>query len=271
MSLQWPRLTLIFALLVLSSCAIKKPIRTDSLQEIKNLTAKKVSSALEQKVHAMRQKGLREIALRFGAQAGLAHSAHQLQEALHKHRDNLDAIFNFNAMMMEHGVMPPVLSRADNNVHTSDPNVIRISKTSYKIIKQAHFSPSPPNWRSYLSTSYHFPKPPNKALLPRNSAESSIWKKYVTMGWKNGDRQATSIFQDQLARLTRDYRGMIIYHQLLAEHMVSKPYVASMQLGVTGDGKSMNINDQVLRITALPSLKTNPSSWRAIVVKHHEK
>jgi defect-in-organelle-trafficking protein DotC len=271
MFIRWLQFTLIFSLVLLSSCATKKPIRTDSLKVIRNLTAKKVSSALDQKVHAMRQKGLREIALRFGAQAGLAHSTHQLQQALNKHRDNLDAIFNFNAMMLEHGVMPPVLSRADNNVHTSDPNVIRISKTTYKIVKQAHFSPSPPNWRNYLSTSYNFPKPPNKALLPRNSAESRIWKKYVTLGWKNGDRQATSIFQDQLARLTRDYRGMIIYHQLLAEHMVSKPFVASMQLGVTGDGKSMNINDQVLRITALPTLKINPTSWRAIVVKHHGK
>ena len=76
------------------------------------------------------------------------------------------------------------------------------------------------------------------------------------------------IFTDNLARLKRDYAGMVLYKKLLAQHMVSAPFVARTELGVTGGGSDMRINDQVLRITALPSLQSNSRKWKAIPVAH---
>ena len=52
--------------------------------------------------------------------------------------------------------------------------------------------------------------------------------------------------------------------------MISAPYVSSTELGVTGDGTDMRINDQVLRITELPKLQTDSKGWKAIVVKQND-
>ena len=49
--------------------------------------------------------------------------------------------------------------------------------------------------------------------------------------------------------------------------MISPPFVARTEFGVTGDGDDMRINDQVLRIVELPKLQTNSKAWNAIVVK----
>ena len=61
--------------------------------------------------------------------------------------------------------------------------------------------------------------------------------------------------------------GMVLYRELLAEHMVSPPYVAKAQLGVTGDATQLRINDQVLRITAQSALQPNPSKWMPVITK----
>ncbi len=38
--------------------------------------------------------------------------------------------------------------------------------------------------------------------------------------------------------------------------MISPPFVARTELGITGDGDDMRVNDQVLRIVELPKLQT---------------
>ncbi|MCD8499755.1 MAG: type IV secretory system conjugative DNA transfer family protein, partial [Gammaproteobacteria bacterium] len=45
-----------------------------------------------------------------------------------------------------------------------------------------------------------------------------------------------------------------------------KPSSLKTDLGVTGDGNGININDQVLRITALSQLQTNSKEWQPVLV-----
>jgi defect-in-organelle-trafficking protein DotC len=70
-----------------------------------------------------------------------------------------------------------------------------------------------------------------------------------------------------LARIKQDLKGMILYRKLLAMNMVSPPFVAQTDLGITGDSNEINIDDRVLRITALPELNPNSKDWRAAVTK----
>jgi defect-in-organelle-trafficking protein DotC len=63
---------------------------------------------------------------------------------------------------------------------------------------------------------------------------------------------------------------MLLYRKLLTQRMISPPFVARTELGVTGDGSDMRINDQVLRIVELPKLQTNTKQWQAIVVKRND-
>lgn len=218
----------------------------------------------------LRAKSLQDSAMSIGAQGGLAWASEQINTQMNKDGKYLDTIFNFNAMVLSHGVMPPVLEEGDNSLNLADPNTIRVADRTYKIIQQARFATTPPNWREYLWLTYSKPSLPDKTLLPKSTDEQKIWKEGIHTGWEKGIEQAYSIFQQNLARLKRDYRGMVIYRKLLQERMISPPFVSRTELGVTGDGSDMRVNDQVLRIVELPKLQTNSRGWNAIVVKQHE-
>ena len=60
---------------------------------------------------------------------------------------------------------------------------------------------------------------PNKFLLPRNKAESkNLGSRLYEMAGKKELSKRYSIFQQNLARLKRDYQGMILYRKLLQEN-----------------------------------------------------
>lgn len=218
----------------------------------------------------LKVKVLQDSAMSIGAQGGLAWASEQINGRMNQDRKYLDTIFNFDAMVLSHGVIPPVLEVGDNSLNLEDPNTIRVADRTYKIVKQARFATTPPNWREYLWLAYGKPQLPDKSLLPRNSYEQKIWKDGIRAGWEKGVTQSHTIFQQSLARLKRDFRGMILYRKLLQEKMISPPFVARTELGVTGNGSDMRINDQVLRIVELPQLQTNSRGWKAVVIKNNE-
>jgi len=218
----------------------------------------------------LRVKSLKDSAMSIGAQGGLAWATDQMNEKLNIDSKYLDSVFNFNAMVLSHGVVPPVLVQGDNSLNLADPNTIRVADRTYKIVKQARFATTPPNWREYLWQTFTKPQLPDRTLLPRTDDEQKIWRDGVNSGWQKGIEQSYSIFQQNLARLKRDYNGMILYRKLLQQKMISPPFVSRTELGVTGDGSDMRVNDQVLRIEQLPKLQTSSRNWRAIVVKHYE-
>ena len=228
------------------------------------------TSSSPEALSGIRSRMLKDTAMSLGAQGALAWSAADINGWLDKEKKYLDSIFNFNALMMEHGVMPPVLEVGDGSLNLADPNTIRVADRTYKIVKQAQFMTTPPNWREYLALNYGKPEMPDKTLLPRSSSEQKIWREGIRAGWDKGIEQGYSIFQQNLARLKRDYNGMMLYRKLLSEKMISAPYVSKTELGVTGDGTDMRINDQVLRITELPRLQTDSNAWKAIVVKEND-
>jgi defect-in-organelle-trafficking protein DotC len=258
---------------LLGGCAglFHQDIDTMNLASLQNITpAAAMHESAATQVNHMRIEALRETAMSLGAQAGLAWRAEQINVTLEKDQRYLRTVFNFHAMIMNHGVLPPVLAEGKNTLNLANTTTIRIADQSYKILEQARFVTAAPTWRNYLWLAYKRPGIPDKSLLPRDRAESRVWGKQIKIGWQKGVEQADSIFKQNLARLTAEYRGMVLYRRLLAEKMVSPPFVAKTNLGVTGDGSSMRINDQVLRITALPHLQTNSRKWHPLLVKRGE-
>ena len=194
-------------------------------------------------ISQIRLKVLEDTAMGLGAHGGLAIASQQINNRLTAHQWSLDAIYNFNGMLLSHGVLPPVLVESDESLNLADPNTIRVADKTYKIVAQARFATTPPNWRDYLSMSFSKPDMPSKILLPRDEDERKVWVKSIRLGWEKGIQQ---------------------------EKMVSPPYVSKTELGVTGNGTDMRINDQVLRITELPKLQTDSHNWNAIVVQQHD-
>ena len=243
-------------------------IDTTNLSQLESVQVQPLTSASNPSgLSALRIKSLKDSAMSIGAQAGLAWASEQMNVKLAEDGKYLDSVFNFNAMVLSHGVMPPVLEQGDNNLNLADPNTIRVADRTYKIIKQARFATTPPNWREYLWLSFTKPVLPDKTLLPKSREEQKIWKDGIHSGWQKGIEQSFSIFQQNLARLKRDFNGMVLYRKLLQERMISPPFVSRTELGITGNGSDMRVNDQVLRIVDLPKLQTNSKHWNAIVVK----
>jgi defect-in-organelle-trafficking protein DotC len=273
--MNWKCVLSLFTIVLLTACGQHQQnlddIDTANLGQLEKVRVNPLSpSASKGQLGNLRVKVLQDSAMSIGAQGGLAWASDQINTRMNQDRKYLDTIYNFDAMVLSHGVVPPVLEEGDFTLNLDDPNTIRVSDRTYKIVKQARFATTPPNWREYLWLAYAKPELPDKSLLPRNSYEQKIWKDGVRSGWEKGVGQSYSIFQQNLARLKRDFRGMVLYRKLLQEKMISPPFVARTELGVTGNGTDMRINDQVLRIVELPQLQTNSRGWKAIVVKNNE-
>ena len=258
----------LFLLSALSGCTTMPPNykavgNLNTLDQLQNLHAKTTSNKKEMnKVHA---QALQDIAMSIGAQAGLAWRSKYINNLLAKNSSHLDQIFNFNLMLLDHNVVPPVLVQGDSSLNLADPQTLRIDDRVYQIVTQAHFTTAPPQWRNYLWMDYQSPEMPQAAFLPKTLEERTVWQKYATIGWIDGINQANTIFSDNLARLTRDYRGMMLYRSLLLKGMVSKPFVAHTNLGITGNSSDLHINDQIFRITSLPKLQANTHRWNPVI------
>lgn len=265
-----------FILSLLTGCGSQRyqdldNVDTTNLAQLESVrVAPRPHSGSKTELSQLRVKSLQDSAMSIGAQGGLAWASEAMNKRTEKDRKYLDSIFNFNAMMLSHGVIPPVLEQGDYSLNLHDPNTIRVADRTYKIVKQARFATTAPNWREYIWLVYSKPALPDKTLLPKTAEEQKIWRDGIRSGWEKGIEQAYSIFQQNLARLKRDYSGMVLYRKLLQEKMISQPFVSRTELGVTGSGDDMRINDQVLRIVELPQLQTNSKNWQAIVVKRNE-
>lgn len=269
--IKLPALLCFFTLLTACSQHNSLNIDTANLSELESVQVQPLTPANNASgLSGLRVKSLKDSAMSIGAQGGLAWASEQMNVKMNEDSKYLDSIFNFDSMVLSHGVMPPVLEEGDNSLNLADPNTIRVADRTYKIVQQARFATTPPNWREYLFLAYSKPLLPDKTLLPKNNEEQKIWREGIRSGWQKGVEQSYNIFQQNLARLKRDYQGMILYRKLLQEKMISPPFVARTELGVTGDGSDMRVNDQVLRIVALPKLQTNSRNWQAIVVKRYD-
>lgn len=259
-------------LTLLVACSSKNqnqlPGDTGSLKGLQMMANTQSTKAMRRRnLSKIKEMALRETALSVGAQSGLAWHAQIIDDQLTKQARLLDQVYDFNSLVLEHNILPPVLLEGRNTLNLADTQTIRVSDRTYKVAKQARFITTPPNWRQYLWMDYQKPERPNTALLPKTKRERQVWGYYVEKGWRNGIEQAAVILQESLARLKEDFAGMVLYRKLLAMNMVSPPYVSHTDLGVTGDASEMRIDDRVLRITALPALNVNSEEWIAAVSK----
>ncbi len=218
-------------------------------------------------VNPIRFAAIRQAAMSLGARSGLAWNARNIDMSMRAEEVFLDQIFDFNQLMLNHNALPPVLVESDNNLALADDDTLRINTKTYRIIRPARFVTAPPNWRDYLWMRFDQPDLTDRSLLPQTEAEAKLWNHFMKVGWNNGAIQANMIFTDNLNRLKRDMLGMILYRKLLALHMVSAPFVAKAQLGVTGDATQLRIDDQVLRITAQSELQPNPKKWQPVMTR----
>lgn len=215
----------------------------------------------------IRARAVKEAAESLGMQSGLYVESKAINKRLQQHQRTLDTLFNFNLLIYHQNVLPPVIEQGNASLKigaTSD--TLNIAGTTYNIIKQVRFVTTPPTWRTYLDMNYKKPELPNKVLLPKDSAERTVWKAALKKGWQEGINQGISIFKINLNRLVRDYNGMVLYKSLLARQMVSPFYVSAKNNGITGDASHMVIDDHSMHIDTKPQLQLHSKIWQPVVV-----
>lgn len=223
-----------------------------------------VSASKTSDVSEIRREALQQAAATVGAQAGLLARAKETNAMLENEATNLDRIFDFNVMMVQPNVIAPVLTEGRSTYSQTSEDEIRIADRMYKIEAPAKFVSNPPTWRNYLQQNVTSTKVemPHGASLPKNSSERKIWDEWVQKGWNEGIEQSTQLYEQGLARMRRDYLGMIQYKILLKQGLVSAPIVSRANLGTTGGGNEMNLQDRVFKITVPSNLVANPKDWK---------
>lgn len=247
-----------------SVSAFAQPVATKAPPTLDELLLQKPASPEGAGIPTLRFNAIRETAMTFGAQAGLARRSYENLQKLERQAQNLDVIYNFQSLMVEGNVVPPVLTETTDVYDQSGDDMLRVIGKVFRIEQQARFTYAPPTWRAYLMLGYDFDKNVVAAVSPQTDEERGLWKQGAEEGFALGSAQADSILKANFARLQRDFLGMVKYHQMLEAGMVTKPFVAAEKKGVVrSEDGSMHVGEVFLRITASPDFVSEPGQWKA--------
>jgi defect-in-organelle-trafficking protein DotC len=214
----------------------------------------------------IREDALKEAAMSYGARGGLSWRTFQIQRRLAENEGNITSIFNFGHLLIAapSGLLiePPVVTEAQKAVLVSGGGQsAAVADRVYRINRNARIVTAPRNWRAYLERDWGKVDAPPQILQPKNDSELQQWRKWLSVGWEEGLRQADDVFQADLDRLNTDYLGMIRYRELLAQGMITPPYASQEDRGVTGGGGEMRIGDRALTITGPSQLNPKAQRW----------
>lgn len=234
-----------------------------SIDDVANLNSD--SAPPEAAITPIRANELREAALTLGSHKGLADRSVKILAELDTRAQRLDTMYRFGALITKNGVLPPVITEARDAVESTSDQVRR-ADSMYKIAVPARFVTVPPSWRDYLYVGLRAKAQvdpvPFAAMLPKTSAEREYWKAQVMLGFRQGEDLADQILSTNLARLNRDYLGMLRYSDLLNRGMVSQPEVAVAPQVVSGDRNHLNVGDTLYRVTDHGGFVTDPNKWQ---------
>ena len=244
----------------------QRPLPLQALQSIK--TENNPSDGiLDAQPVDVRRSALENAALSYGARGGLAMRTFLIRQELSKTEDAMDRTFNFRQLLLAGPsgltLEPPVISEAEDAlIIENNGQQAAVSDVVFNINEKARFVTAPRNWRTYLEREWGGVTPPPDVLLPQNREERGVWRLKVFEGWTQGFQQADDIFQADLARLTRDFEGMVRYRTLLTQNIVSAPFALHEDRGITGGGDELRIGDRAVQITGPSQLQARPESWQ---------
>ena len=240
-----------------------EPDELVELLEIKSADSKEKTA-----VQLMRPKAIREAARLVTFQTAMSWRYGQLVEETERYSAVMDTAFNFAPLMLTQGealIMPPLLTRAGASMRIEDAGTATAAKTTYELLEPARYIAVVPNWREFLMAD-DFPEPeqPHPAVLPKNAGERAIWRTAVREAWAQGLAEADQLYADNVSRMARSYRGVMLYHLLTAQHLLSRVNTASSDLGMRqyDNGNKLNIGQKVYRITSPSAFTVAPPAPR---------
>lgn len=255
---------LFLAMSVISLAATADDGARQSLTLSQVVSGKVVSPRAESE----RERTIQEYGLRAGAAGGFAERATELESEISRRARDMDSLFMFQAIIDKSGLLPPVIEETTGMLTVKEDRLEAAGKI-YKILQKARFSLTTPTWRDYLPVGLknrdeveYLPR----SLQPKNDSEKHKWEDAVKEGWRIGRERADDVFNANLARMRRDYLGMLRYVELVKMKIVQPPVVASSDQAyrVTNDEAAMGLVTH--QVTAPAAMESAHGKWRSGVV-----
>ena len=215
----------------------------------------------------IRSDALRQAARRLGSQHGFARRAWEIARLLERRSAELSSAYDFNRVATSTPsvpgfILPPVVARTfDAYALNRSSRSASHSEERFEVLKAASLSPVVPTWREYLVIHSKEPRELPRSLMPRGDLETGRFRKWLNEGWDAGINQAEAEFAIRVARLRRDYEGMLEHRRLVALGMMSPALIETESLGVTGDIRSMSVGSHDLKIVGDAEFITDGNLW----------
>lgn len=215
-----------------------------------------------------RRQLLEEAGHTLGFRGGKAERAWELRQTLDARFGRLEILYDFKTLISKQGWLPPVIDEAVDVAHIT-PNQIRTSHQVYEIVVPERFVSNPPTWRTWLLAGLSTTRPdgPESSVMPENSVQKALWQASIKKGWAEGRESADHILEANFNRLNRDYRGMLLYSQLLRQGFITLPVVSDQQQTVTGDRQKLMTGDRVRTIKENAGFVPDKTQWKPVIRK----
>lgn len=238
------------------------------LKRLKGLSATAAQLAPQPVLSPVREAALKETAQMLGVQAGLGEESRRIVASIQSRASFLGERFRFNELLIGAGVLPPVISEAQDAFAVDGP-VMRVAQKIYRIDEPARFVSTAPSWRSWLLVGLAPDLLPSPAvapsLLPRDEQEMAFWRHILDESYAAGVAQARSIFYLNFDRMERAYFGMRRFFDLHARGMVSKPQVIAADSVIDReDPNTVVVGSTVFRIVKQSDFVEQFQQWQPL-------
>ena len=241
------------------------------IKVLSTVTSEEVDSAFLEQNKKLSDKVVEVTAKTLGTQTGYAVGVKRIHRVLGSMMGELNNIVSktFRRLMIMDTegrlIQPPIIESTENNVAVvKNGKSFRAASQSFYIRKPARFVIESPTWESYFDFDVRRPSLPASGLLPKTAEQEKVWKDGIRTGYAQGIKQAEQVFEYRLSAIAKDIDGLVRYHVLRAYNMVSEPKISQVSNLVTGGGRSMNINDQILNIEITPQLNAVSDKWKSL-------
>lgn len=221
-------------------------------------------SSLKASVPNARMDAVRDAGLSAGAAWGYYETMRALESQMAAQSVGLDGVFNFAPFLLAGHVLPPVIEEAHDTAGFHSSTEAAFSRVMFRIVHPARIVSATPNWRDWLLPPLAKPRAVNPVLLPETDAEKSVWSAAIKKGWASGAAQAQDAMLDNVHRLERDMRGILLFMRLRGQGLVHGPVVVAGSPSIRIGDQTLSVDSRTFQIT-MPAGFSGAKHFRPLI------
>jgi defect in organelle trafficking protein DotC len=242
-------------------------------------TLDQILSAPVAQISSSANETVRQLGRTYGVRMGAANRAQAIRVELNAKAAQLDALLPFHSLLISEAsarapganasawILPPVLTEARDEVSTTGQGQqIRLTTATYRIVSPPRYVAVVPTWRDFLlpalTTLESQRREPD--FKPKPGTETDAWKQGVSEGWSHGVMQAGETYRVALEMAERQFKGMMLYHHLRRQGMVTAPIETTESVSVAKSGNdALIVGQRTFTISSTSVWNDQASTWKA--------